>query len=135
VEAANLDSKSGDKKLRANQGAWPSVQVSTFRTWEEVGRWYGDLQKPEVAVTPAIRAKATEFDGPVLTGDDEKIRALYAFSPPRIHYCRALVRHRALPATLRPRRCSTTEYGDCKDKHTIAGSAASRPPGTMLGRP
>ena len=116
-KAANLDSKSGDKKLRANQGAWPSVQVSTFRTWEEVGRWYGDLQKPEVAVTPAISAKATELTAG-LTGDDEKIRALYAFVSARIHYVAlsfGIGRYRPHPAE----EVLDNEYGDCKDKHTL----------------
>jgi tetratricopeptide (TPR) repeat protein/transglutaminase-like putative cysteine protease len=116
-KTANLDSTSGEKKPKAHKGAWPSVQVSTFRTWEEVGHWYGELQKPEVAVTPLIRAKATELTAG-LTSNEEKIRALYAFVSTKIHYVGlsfGIGRYRPHPAE----EVLGNEYGDCKDKHTL----------------
>jgi hypothetical protein len=39
----------------------PDVQVTTFASWEDVGRWYGDLQKDSLEVTPSIQAKANEI--------------------------------------------------------------------------
>ena len=39
----------------------PSVQVTTFTSWEQVGAWYASLQKDRVAVTPAIQARANSL--------------------------------------------------------------------------
>jgi len=116
-KTANLDSKGVDKQPKPREGPRPSVQATTFRTWEEVGRWYGELQKPGVAVSPAIRAKAAELTVG-LTSDEEKIRALYAFVSGKIHYVSlsfGIGRFRPHPAD----EVLGNEYGDCKDKHTL----------------
>ncbi len=57
----------------------PSVQVTTFKSWEEVGRWYGELQKEPLQATPDIQKKAAELTKGLKT-DDEKIRAIYILS-------------------------------------------------------
>lgn len=113
----NREGKTADKPRSPGEGPPPSVQVTTFRSWEEVGRWYGELQKPEVAVTPAIRAKVTELTAG-LTSDEEKIRALYAFVSTKIHY----VSLSFGIGRFQPHAADDVlgnEYGDCKDKHTL----------------
>jgi len=102
------------------------------RTWRRSVAGTGTSKSREVAVTPAIRAKATELTAG-LTGDDEKIRALYAFVSARIHYVAlsfGIGRYRPHPAE----EVLDNEYGDCKDKHTLlaallkaAGYDACRP--------
>ncbi len=56
----------------------PDVQISSFQSWEEVGRWYWNLQKDRIEPTSAIRAKAAELTKG-MTDDESKLRALYSF--------------------------------------------------------
>jgi tetratricopeptide (TPR) repeat protein/transglutaminase-like putative cysteine protease len=95
----------------------PSVQVTTFATWEDVGRWYGSLQKDPVEVTPAIQAKAAELTKG-LKIDDEKFRAIYNFVSLRFHYIGldfGIGRYQPHAAD----DVLGNGYGDCKDKHTL----------------
>ena len=95
----------------------PSVQVTTFASWEEVGRWYGGLQKDPLQVTPAIQAKAQELTKGMKT-DEEKIRALYNFVSLRYHYIGldfGIGRYQPHAAD----DVLDNGYGDCKDKHTL----------------
>jgi tetratricopeptide (TPR) repeat protein len=93
------------------------VQVSTFASWEDVGHWYQQLQKEQVAVTPAITAKATELTKG-LTTDDQKLRAIYDFVSLHVHYIGldfGIGRYQPHAAE----DVLGNEYGDCKDKHTL----------------
>jgi len=95
----------------------PSVQVTTFASWEDVGRWYGGLQKDPMELTPAIRAKAAELTKGLKT-DDEKIRAIYNFVSLKFHYIGldfGIGRYQPHPAD----DVLGNGYGDCKDKHTL----------------
>ena len=95
----------------------PSVQLTTFRTWNEIGGWYGDLQKTQLVVTPGIKAKTAELTNG-LTSDDDRIRALYNFVSTHIHYVSlsfGIGRYQPHVAE----DVLENEYGDCKDKHTL----------------
>ena len=95
----------------------PSVQVTTFATWEDVGSWYGSLQKDPLEVTPAIQAKAAELTRGLKT-DDEKMRAIYNFVALRFHYVGldfGIGRYQPHAAD----DVLGNGYGDCKDKHTL----------------
>jgi len=95
----------------------PSVQLTTFRTWDDVGRWYGELQKAQMVITPSIRAKASELTKG-LTSDDDRIRALYKFVSTRMHYISlsfGIGHYQPHVAE----EVLENEYGDCKDKHTL----------------
>jgi len=116
-KTVNLERK--DKELQTPQrdALQPSIQVATFRSWEEVGRWYGDLQRTQQTVTPQIQAKAALLTKG-LTNDDDKIRALYNFVSTRFHY----VSLSFGVGRYQPHRADEVlgnEYGDCKDKHTL----------------
>ena len=98
----------------------PDVQVTTFRSWEEIGRWYGALQKEPLTVTPAIQAKAAELTKSLAT-DDEKIHALYNFVSLKYHYIGldfGIGRYQPHAAD----DVLDNGYGDCKDKHTLLAS-------------
>ncbi|MFZ0734081.1 MAG: DUF3857 and transglutaminase domain-containing protein, partial [Candidatus Sulfotelmatobacter sp.] len=95
----------------------PDVQVTTFRSWEEVGRWYGDLQKEPLQVTPAIQLKANELTKGLKT-DDEKTEAIYNFVALKLHYIGldfGIGRYQPHAAD----DVLDNGYGDCKDKHTL----------------
>jgi hypothetical protein len=63
----------------------PDIQISSFSSWDEVGRWFGSLVQPKAMVTPEIRAKAEEL-AKGKTTDDEKLHALYDFVSARYRY-------------------------------------------------
>src|SRR5579871_1022089 len=95
----------------------PSVQITTFASWEDIGRWYGGLQKDPLEVTAAIQAKAAELTKGLKT-DDEKIHALYNFVALKFHYIGldfGIGRYQPHPAD----DVLGNGYGDCKDKHTL----------------
>jgi tetratricopeptide (TPR) repeat protein/transglutaminase-like putative cysteine protease len=106
-----------DEKEEKPKRDLPEVQISTFKTWEEVGRLYGDLQQPQLAGTPAITAKAAQLTKG-LTTDEAKIRALYDYVSTQFHYIGlsfGIGRYQPHMAD----DVLANQYGDCKDKHTL----------------
>ena len=114
------DKKDKDKKKKPKEPEFPAVQMTTFESWEQMGRWYAALEKDRREPTPEIRAKAAELTKGKTT-DLEKIEALYDYVGPNFRYISlsfgvgryqphfaADVLHNA--------------YGDCKDKHTLLAS-------------
>jgi hypothetical protein len=101
--------KTADKK--------PSIQITTFKTWQELGEWYRGLAASRAAVTPAIQKKEQEITAG-LTTDAAKQQAIYSYVSTQIRYI-------ALNfgiGRLQPHFAETVlhnKYGDCKDKHTL----------------
>src|ERR1700690_1689084 len=98
----------------------PEVQISSFQNWEEVGRWYWNLQKERVEPTPAVRAKAAELTKG-MTDDAAKLRALYSFVSTQYRYIGiafGIGRYQPHAAD----DVLTNNYGDCKDKQTLLAS-------------
>ena len=95
----------------------PSVQLSTFTSWQQVGSWYHDLALPQAQVTPAIQAKADALVKGLPPGAP-RIQAIYDFVATRIHYIGlsfGIGRYQPHSAA----DVLDNEYGDCKDKHTL----------------
>lgn len=97
-----------------------AVRLTTFQSWDEVGRWYLDVEKAPRVVTPEIRKKAEELTAG-RKSEMEKLEALYDFVAPGFRYVSislGLGRYqpRAAADVLRD------QYGDCKDKHTLLAS-------------
>lgn len=98
----------------------PDVQISTFQTWTDVGRWYWDLQKERVEPSPAVRAKAAELTKG-LTDDEAKLRSIYSFVSTQYRYIGiafGVGRYQPHAAD----DVLSNNYGDCKDKHTLLAS-------------
>ncbi len=122
---ANLEVPSEKpRRQRAAEDAWTpkihSVQVSTFRTWEDVGRWYGDLARAREAVSPELRVKAQELVRNSRTQHDT-LAALYDFVSKEYRYVSlsfGVGRYQPHAAT----EVLANGYGDCKDKHTLLAS-------------
>jgi transglutaminase-like putative cysteine protease len=95
----------------------PDVQISSFQSWEDVGRWYFNLQKNRIEPTAAIRAKALELTKG-LTDDAAKIHAIYSFVSLQYRYIGiafGIGRYQPHAAD----DVLDNKYGDCKDKHTL----------------
>ncbi len=95
----------------------PSVQVTTFTSWEQIGAWYDSLQRDSLIVTPAIQAKAGALTKG-LTSNDDKLRAIFNDVALHIHYVGldfGIGRYQPHPGD----DVLSNEYGDCKDKHTL----------------
>jgi hypothetical protein len=128
--SSNLERKTseqGDKDNEQNQyrnarGLFPApeLQMSSFQSWEEVGRWYSSLQQERVQPGPEVRAKAAELvKGAV--DDDARILAIYKYVSTQYHYIGiafGVGRFQPHSAT----EVLSNQYGDCKDKHTLLAS-------------
>jgi tetratricopeptide (TPR) repeat protein len=118
---ANLEAKPPDPdEIPRRTQPNPDVQITTFASWEDVGRWYGDLQKEPLTVTTAIQAKAAELTKGLKT-NDEKVHALYNFVSLKFHYIGldfGIGRYQPHAAD----DVLDNGYGDCKDKHTLLAS-------------
>jgi len=122
-QSSEQEKKEGQEGLRqALRGkmAAPDVQLSSFQSWEEVGRWYGGLQLERVKPTPEVTAKANEI---TKNSVDEatRIRAIYGYVSAQFRYIGidfGIGRYQPHAAT----EVLGNQYGDCKDKHTLLAS-------------
>jgi tetratricopeptide (TPR) repeat protein len=114
---------SGDKKKKKKHTAEderPDIQLTTFSTWEQIGRWYASLEKDRRAPSPEVRAKAEELTKG-LTTDLDKTEALYDFVAKNFRYVSlSLGVGRYQPHSSAD--VLHNQYGDCKDKHTLLAS-------------
>ncbi|MGA9207372.1 MAG: tetratricopeptide repeat protein, partial [Terriglobales bacterium] len=98
----------------------PAIQGSTFQSWDDVARWFADIQRDSIAPTAEIKAKATELVRG-LDSDEAKAQAIYDFVSTEIRYIGlefGIGRYQANPAS----SVLAHGYGDCKDKHTLLAS-------------
>lgn len=95
------------------------VHVSTYKTWDDVGRFYWGLVKDQLRVTDEIRAAAQEAVRSVPASDEPgRIRAVYDFVVSRTRYVGlefGISAFKPFPVeTILSRR-----FGDCKDKASL----------------
>jgi Flp pilus assembly protein TadD len=105
------------KKKKASRATAPAVQLTTFSSWAEVARWYGQLESTRTKPTPEIRAKALELTKSSAAQLD-KIQALYDYVATNIRYVSlSFGQGRYQPHAAA--EVLSNQYGDCKDKHTL----------------
>jgi len=117
VDASDSAKWNAQKQLATGSAPPPSIELSTFESWEQVGSWYYGLQRDRIAVTPAIRAKAQELTRG-LNDQQAKIKALYEFVSLNFRYIGldfGIGRYQPHAAD----DVLANKYGDCKDKHTL----------------
>jgi hypothetical protein len=95
------------------------VHVSTYKTWDDVGRFYWGLVKDQLRVTDDIRAVAQEAVKGIPESDEAaRIRAVYDFVVSRTRYVAlefGINSFKPYPVeTILARR-----FGDCKDKASL----------------
>ncbi len=119
-KTAQLNPTSQEEKKIAPARTSPAVQVTTFKSWDELGHWYGQLQQSRVTVTPAIQSKAAELTKG-LTNATDKQRAIYNYVSTKFRYISlsfGIGRYQPHAAD----DVLSNQYGDCKDKHTLFAS-------------
>ncbi|HLY63250.1 MAG TPA: DUF3857 domain-containing protein [Terriglobia bacterium] len=119
-KTANIKRKSEDEEPAPAEPPPPPVQISTFRTWDEVGAWWGRLEQERVTPTPDIRAKAAELTKDAKT-DADKVKTIYNYVSTRFRYISisfGIGRYQPHSAD----EVLKNAYGDCKDKHTLLAS-------------
>src|ERR1700733_4374311 len=114
--------KEKDKKTKKHHPGddRPDIQLTTFESWEQVGRWYASLEKDRRTPSPEVRAKAQELTKG-LNGDLQKTEALYDFVAKNFRYVSLSLG----VGRYQPHAASEVlhdQYGDCKDKHTLLAS-------------
>lgn len=93
------------------------VHVSTYKSWDEVGRWYWGLVKDQFTADDEVRRRVAEVTKG-LTDDRAKVRAIYSYVVQKTRYV-------ALEFGIhgfKPYRCAqifARGFGDCKDKATL----------------
>jgi tetratricopeptide (TPR) repeat protein len=114
------DKKKDKQKKPRKEPEAPAVQMTTFASWEEMGRWYAALEKDRRQPTAEIRAKSAELTKGKAT-DLDKIQALYDYVAPNFRYISLSFG----VGRFQPHSAADVlhnEYGDCKDKHTLLAS-------------
>ena len=117
------DDKVKDKARRKRKKAddeRPDIQLTTFSSWEDIGRWYASLEKDRRIPSPEVRAKAEQLTKG-LNSDLERTEALYDFVAKNFRYVSlslGLGRYQPHAAA----DVLHNQYGDCKDKHTLLES-------------
>jgi Flp pilus assembly protein TadD len=101
----------------------PDIQLSSFRDWPAVSRWYAQVIASRALVDEAIRTKAAALVQGKQT-DRERLAAIHRFVAQQVRYVSLAFgvgrfEPRPAPAVL------STQYGDCKDKHTLLAALAS----------
>ncbi len=112
--------KDKKKKKRRPDEDRPDIQLTTFESWEQLGRWYASLEKDRRMPTPEVRTKAEELTKGLNT-DLEKTEALYDYVAKNFRYVSlslGLGRYQPHSAS----DVLKDQYGDCKDKHTLLAS-------------
>jgi tetratricopeptide (TPR) repeat protein/transglutaminase-like putative cysteine protease len=93
------------------------VHVSTYKSWDDVGRWYWGLVKDQFTADDEVRRRVAEVTKG-LTDDKAKVRAIYSYVVQKTRYV-------ALEFGIhgfKPYRCAqifARGFGDCKDKATL----------------
>jgi transglutaminase-like putative cysteine protease len=91
----------------------PRFFVSTFKSYEDLGRAYAEYAAPKSAVTPKIKAQAEEITAGV-TDRRAQTQKIYEWVSNRIRYVGIeLGRGRVVPHDAET--VLTNAYGDCKD--------------------
>lgn len=111
------DAKDKAKKKKKKSDELPDVQLTTFNSWEDVGRWYAVLEKDRRVPSKEVRAEANALTKG-LNSDLEKAQALYDYVSKNFRYVSLSLGL----ARYQPQRAEDVlrnQYGDCKDKNTL----------------
>jgi tetratricopeptide (TPR) repeat protein len=93
------------------------VHVSTYRSWDDMGRWYWGLVHDQFVADDEVRRRVADVTKGLKT-NEEKVRAVYDYVVTKTRYV-------ALEFGIhgfKPYRCAqifARGFGDCKDKATL----------------
>jgi tetratricopeptide (TPR) repeat protein len=111
------DHDSKKKKQQHKDDEVPTVQLTTFKSWQELGAWYAGLERDRRVPDASVKAEAaTLVQGK--TDDMAKVKALYDYVSRNVRYVSlsfGLGRYQPHAAS----EVLANDYGDCKDKNTL----------------
>ncbi len=105
------------KKKKKDDDEVPSVQLTTFKSWEELGAWYAGLERERRIPDDSVKKEAAVLVKGK-TDDMAKVKALYDYVSRNIRY----VSLSFGLGRIQPHAASealANGYGDCKDKNTL----------------
>jgi hypothetical protein len=117
-EGSECDADSNKAMMHDFLEKTPDIQISTFASWQDVGRWYAEMEKSRRAPSPEVKAKAEELTAG-LKSDPEKVAALYDFVSQQIRYLSLVSVGIAGYESRTAADVLRLGYGDCKDKDTL----------------
>lgn len=115
--ATDVPSLQGEPLQPPGSELFAHVHVSTYKSWDDMARWYWGLVKDQFVADDEVRRRALEITKG-LTTDAAKVRAVYGFVVQKTRYV-------ALEFGIhgyKPYRCAqifARGFGDCKDKATL----------------
>ncbi|MGB8298603.1 MAG: DUF3857 domain-containing protein [Polyangia bacterium] len=92
----------------------PYLHISTYQSWQEVGRWYWSLVLDQLQSDPSIKKAAAEVTAG-LHSDVDKVRALHRFVIEKTRYVGlefGIHGYKPYPVS----QVLLRRFGDCKDK-------------------
>jgi len=105
------------KKKKKSEDETPSVQLTTFKSWEELGAWYAGLERDRRMPDASVKTEAAALVKGK-SDDMAKVKALYDYVSRNIRY----VSLSFGLGRIQPHAASevlANGYGDCKDKNTL----------------
>src|SRR6201987_5359485 len=120
LEREDDKEKDKKKKKRRPDDDRPDVQLTTFESWEQIGRWYASMEKDRRLPSPEVRAKADDLPRGT-SADLAIIDERYDFAAINFRYVSLSLG----VGRYQPHAASDVlhnQYGDCKDKHTLLAS-------------
>lgn len=117
---ASNESKSGESQPLSAEAQGPAVQLTTFQSWEEFGRWYAAIENERAAPNAAIRAQADALTRG-RNSDLDKTKALYDFVATRIRSV-SMSFGRGGFQPLSASEILANQCADSRDKHTLLES-------------
>jgi tetratricopeptide (TPR) repeat protein len=111
------------KKKKKTDDEVPSVQLTTFKSWEELGAWYASLERERRIPDESVKKEAAELVKGK-TDNMAKVKALYEYVSRNIRY----VSLSFGLGRIQPHAASevlANGYGDCKDKNTLLAALLS----------
>jgi tetratricopeptide (TPR) repeat protein/transglutaminase-like putative cysteine protease len=116
-EAGPAGKKKKKKSPHRSEEEIPTVQLTTFQSWEELGAWYASLERDRRQPNEAIKAEAAEL-AKGKTDNMAKVKTLYEYVSRNVRYVSlsfGLGRYQPHAAS----EVLSNGYGDCKDKNTL----------------
>ena len=92
----------------------PMLVVTTDPSWQHFSKWWAELTKPQLEVTPGMHAKVLELTKSAKS-DEEKIKALYDFVAQDIRYRGLGVGPRTGYTPRKADETFTSRWGVCRD--------------------
>jgi tetratricopeptide (TPR) repeat protein len=116
-EAQDLARVREDQSMPGRAEVFEYVLVSTYETWDQVGRWWWNLIKDQLVVDAELQDLVTSLTKG-LTSDRDKVRAIHEWVVKNTRYVGIEFGvHGWKP--YRTTLCLRRKFGDCKDKASL----------------